>query len=167
LNQIKLPVAYIGVALSILEQPSSRHVEPVEARINPAILSHYQLVAPTIEQIFGRIPIVWTTPNSKPDQPPIYHGKFFGHYSHLTAEHVQHLASIGAQEFHSWCPTVEDLARARFARFLLERPWADSQRALLEAVRAGYTFTYHRTRKACSAFSPTAYARPAHALRRP
>lgn len=50
---------------------------------------------------------------------------------------MQHLASIGAQEFHSWFPIAEDPQRARFARFLLERPWADEHGALLEAVRRG------------------------------
>ncbi len=55
-----------------------------------------------MEQIFGRIPIAWTTPNHDPTKRPIYHCKFFGrYYSHLTAEHVEHLASIGAQEFLS------------------------------------------------------------------
>lgn len=88
-----------------------------------------------MEQNFGPIPIVWTTRNPQPNQPPIYHGQCFGHYSQLSSEHVQHLASIGAQEFHSWFPMVEDPLRARFARFLLERPWADTRGALLEAVR--------------------------------
>lgn len=108
-----------------------------EAPLGGAIVSHYALVAPVMERIFGRIPIVWTTLPPEANQRPIYHAKFFGHYSHLTSEHVQHLAAIGAQEFHSWFPTVEYPQRAHFARFLLERPWADTQRSLLESVRRG------------------------------
>ncbi|HEY9180756.1 MAG TPA: hypothetical protein VIO32_08540, partial [Candidatus Baltobacteraceae bacterium] len=111
-------------------------LEP-SASLDAAVVSHYQLVAPIMERIFGRIPIVWTTPPPLPDARPVYHAKFFGHYSHLTSEHVQHLASIGAQEFHSWFPIVEDPQRARFARFLLERPWSDADDALLENVRRG------------------------------
>lgn len=112
-------------------------IEEAAATVDSAVVAHYQLVGPLMEQIFGRVPIVWTTLNPQPNQTPIYHGKYFGHYSHLTSEHVQHLASIGAQEFHSWCPIVEDPERAHFARFLLERPWADTQGALLESVRRG------------------------------
>ena len=101
------------------------------------LVAHYALVAPIMENLFGRIPIVWTTANPLPNQRPIYHATYFGHYSRLSSEHVQHLASIGAQEFHSWFPIVEDPQRARFARFLLERPWADTQGALLESARRG------------------------------
>jgi hypothetical protein len=88
-----------------------------------------------MERNFGRIPIAWTTPNPDPTQRPIYHCRFFGHYSHLTSEHVQHLASIGAQEFLSCCPIVEDPARARFARVLLERQWSDASAASEDTVR--------------------------------
>jgi type III secretion system FlhB-like substrate exporter len=119
--------------MNILERPA--HSVMVSASNHAEIISHYELVAPLMEHIFGRIPIVWTTPNPNAAQPPIYHCKYFGHWSHLSSEHVQHLVSIGAQEFHSWFPLVDDPARARFARFLLERPWADTQGALLENVR--------------------------------
>ena len=81
---------------------------------------HYQLVAPIMEQLFGPIPIIWTTYPDDPTQPKTFHQKFFGHYSHLSALQVQHLASIGAREFYSWFPTPEDESRARFIRFLLE-----------------------------------------------
>lgn len=112
-------------------------IEDAASSVDSAIAAHYQLFAPIMEQIFGRIPIVWTTLNPQANQPPIYHGKYFGHYSHLTSERVQYLVSIGAREFHSWCPIVEDPQRARFARILLERPWSDTQGALLESVRRG------------------------------
>lgn len=108
--------------------------EQVFATPLPAIVDHYRLVAPIMERIFGRIPIVWTTPPLRASKP-VYHGRFFGHYSHLTSEHVQHLASIGAQEFHSWFPIVEDPARARFARFLLERPWDEASGPTEEMLR--------------------------------
>ncbi len=111
----------------------------------PAIVDHYRLVAPIMERIFGCIPIVWTTSaagdsNHESQQGPIYHGRYFGHYSHLSSEHVQHLVSIGAQEFHSWFPIVEDASRARFARFLLERSPEDAAAPSEDMVRRAALF---------------------------
>ncbi len=81
---------------------------------------HYALVAPIMEQLFGRIPIVWTTYLNDADHTKQFHIQTFGHYSHLSSEHLQHLVSIGAREVYSWFPTTEDETRARFARFLVE-----------------------------------------------
>ncbi|MFN2450435.1 MAG: hypothetical protein ABR508_11720 [Candidatus Baltobacteraceae bacterium] len=114
--------------MTVTEKPPS---------IDDAVVAHYQLVGPFMEQSFGRIPIVWTTAARSADRRPDYHAEYFGHYSHLTSEHVAHLAAIGAQEFYSWTPTPEDPLRAHFARILLERPIADTSGALLETVRRG------------------------------
>lgn len=84
------------------------------------ISAHYALVAPLMERLFGDIPIVWTTFDGDSHPTRTFHEKYFGHYSHLSGEHVQRLAAIGAREFYSWFPTPQDPERARFARFLLE-----------------------------------------------
>jgi hypothetical protein len=131
-----------------LRAPRHREVSNDPEVSRGEIIAHYQLVAPIMEQLFGRIPIVWTTPSfdgaqdDNKAQQPIYHAKFFGHYSHLTSEHVQHLASIGAQEFHSWFP----LSTIRRARGLRASCWNGSgmmqlqlPRTTSEPARRSYT----------------------------
>lgn len=86
------------------------------------IESHYASVAPIMERLFGHIPIVWTTFLNTPDETRTFHQQCFGHYSHLSAEHAEHLVSIGAREFYSWFPVPDDPTRARYARFLLCHP---------------------------------------------
>src|SRR5579872_4784943 len=93
------------------------------ASLDDAVVSHYRLVAPIMEANFGNIPIVWTTyADNNPQTKPDWHEKFFGHYSHLSSEHLQHLVSVGAREFYSWASLPDDMNRCRFLRFLLERP---------------------------------------------
>jgi len=88
-----------------------------------AIQEHYQLVAPLMERLFGHIAIVWTAFPQGTEHPPQWHGRCFGHYSKLSAEHLLHLVSAaGAREFFSWSPLPDDQLHARFARILLERP---------------------------------------------
>ena len=95
-------------------------MEPT-ASLDDAVISHYQLVAPIMEQLFGQIPIVWTAFPNGPNGPAYWHTELYGHYTKLTAEHVVHLASIGAREFHSWSPIPEDPSRCRFIRLLIEQ----------------------------------------------
>ncbi len=106
------------------------------ASLDDAVLSHYRLVAPVMEANFGNIPIVWTTYSRRdPHAVATWHQQCFGHYSHLSAEHLQHLVSIGAQEFFSWFPIAEDPERCRFLRFLLEAPNVPKS-MLVEAAHA-------------------------------
>ncbi len=72
--------------------------EPITS--DAEVASHYRLVSPTMERLFGRIPVVWTTFLSGPGRARSFHQHCFGHYSHLSGEHVQHLVSIGAREFY-------------------------------------------------------------------
>lgn len=43
------------------------------ASLNDAVASHYHLVAPIMERLFGRIPIVWTTFLNDPDRTKTFH----------------------------------------------------------------------------------------------
>ncbi|HET9096418.1 MAG TPA: hypothetical protein VFN37_07130 [Candidatus Baltobacteraceae bacterium] len=100
--------------MSVIEKPVSS--------VDAAVVAHYQLVAPVLEQLFGAIPLVWATYPYGLDAPGQYHVHYFGHWTNLSAQHIERLVGIGALEFYSWTPTAADPARARFARFLLERP---------------------------------------------
>jgi DNA primase len=101
---------------------------------NEAVVQHYQRVAPLLEPLFGAIPIVWTAFPFSPQGDPQWHAQYFGHWTKLSAEHIEHLAAIGAQEFFSWFPLRDTIDRARFMRLLLEPEPGQSADKLREAV---------------------------------
>lgn len=93
------------------------------ASLDDAAISHYRLVAPIMERNFGKIPIFWTTYPNGPQGAPHWHGRYFGHYSKLSSEHLEHLVAIGAREFYGWAPVPDgEWTQCRFARLLLEWP---------------------------------------------
>lgn len=100
--------------MSVIEKPVST--------VDAAVVSHYHLVAPIMEQLFGAIPLVWAAYPFGSEKPPQFHVHYYGHWTRLSAEHIERLAAIGALEFYSWTPTADDARRARFARFLLQQP---------------------------------------------
>lgn len=84
-----------------------------------AVLEHYRLVAPIMEQLFGDIPIGFATFSK--DGAEQFHWKYFGHYYRLAAAKMLHLVEhADAREFYSWTPLPRQDTQARFARFLLE-----------------------------------------------
>jgi DNA primase len=101
-----------------------------------AIIAHYRRIAPLLESRFGAIPIVWTAYPFGPESPPQWHVHYFGHWTKLSAEHLERLAAIGAQEFYSWFPLPGTLDRARFMRLLLEPEPGQNPDRLREAVAA-------------------------------
>lgn len=103
---------------------------------NEAVVSHYGRVAPLLEPLFGAIPIVWAAYPFGPEKAPQWHVHYFGHWTKLSAEHLERLAAIGAQEFYSWFPLPDTLDRARFMRLLLEPEPGQSPHQLREAVAA-------------------------------
>lgn len=103
---------------------------------NEAAVQHYQRVAPLLEPLFGAIPIVWAAYPFGPQADPQWHVHYFGHWTKLSAEHIEHLAAIGAREFYSWFPVPNTIDRARFMRLLLEPEPGQSADKLREAIRA-------------------------------
>lgn len=100
------------------------------------VATHYRRVAPLLEPLFGAIPLVWAAYPFGPEKPPQWHVHYFGHWTKLSAEHLERLAAIGAQEFYSWFPLPDTLDRARFMRLLLEPEPGQTPDRLREAVAA-------------------------------
>lgn len=125
--------------MSVAEKPAS---------LDDAALAHYHLVAPMMALAFGPIPLVWAAYPLGPQKPAQYHLHYYGHWTRLSAEHVEHLAAIGAREFFSWSPMPQEPARCRFARLLLDRIDGVSADGLRDAATAVRTLLKEEKRDA-------------------
>ena len=105
----------------------------IDKALEPAILAHYETVAPLMEHSFAGAPVIYGNYPSGFQQPAHYRilDVPLSERKILWACHRYY-----AVEFHTWAPLPGDEDRLRFARILIEAPKGTAQDTVREAAIA-------------------------------